>query len=126
MGWADLSHRISYLNVSLDASSGDANMGLIGGDWSTGEEFSDTIFYRMGGAKVSTDRAGFAYGEISLVIEPSVDGSEFTANGTASVPYSEIGDWPNYVALISGFGMWTDVEQLSDNCLLYTSDAADE
>ena len=69
LAWDELSHRMSYVETALEPS-GAATMGLIGGDWSTGDEYADLVDYRLGVHEVSSSRLGFAGAEGSLVLAP--------------------------------------------------------
>lgn len=106
--WDELSHRISSLDVT---TTGDAAMGLEGGDWSTGEDYTDFIHYRLGAVDVSSNKAGFFEGESTLSIEPLSAGSGNEASVTVTVDKADVGDWPEYLAVVTGFGWECDVEQ---------------
>ncbi len=106
--WDQLSHRVAYVHVDAPAD-GEVTLGLIGGDYSTGDAFADTVHYRADTASVSTRRAAFYTRELTLEIEPAAEGSQFTAEGALSFP--ELGEWPEAVAFISGFTLDTDVAE---------------
>ena len=63
--WAELSHRISLIEANLheDAS---ITMGMIGGDWSTGELFSDLPQFRMHQQRVSSPYFRATHGTSTL------------------------------------------------------------
>jgi hypothetical protein len=79
--WDSLSHRISYLRagVSEPATGGDggngdaafsAELGLIGGPFSTGEILPDAPAYRLAWRRVRSGALAVAYGESSLSVGP--------------------------------------------------------
>lgn len=103
--WQELAHRISYLRVGLEQDSSLA-LGLVGGDWSTGETALDTPNYRVRYERVRTAEAAFASGELALEVGP-----EGTATGTATVDAGALGRHEGLVALLSGFEITTDVPQ---------------
>jgi len=111
--WADLSHRLPYVNVDM-SDAGDVEMGLIGGDWSTGDLAADTVNYDAETLLVSSNRAAFASAEITLTIEPASEGSSFEASGEVVFDEDAVGDWKEYAAFISGFTLNTDVADQPD------------
>lgn len=108
--WTQLSHRVAYVDVDMP-DDGSVEMGMIGGDYSTGDEFSDTVLYRANTLAVTSSRAAFASAEVTLEIEPASEGSGFTAAGAVSFDGEAVGDWPDYTAFVSGFTLDTDLEE---------------
>jgi len=104
--WGQLSHRIAYLETTLQ-SDASLRLGMIGGNWSTGEAFSDTPTYRVRYSTVSSAAAHFVDGESELVIGP--DG---TASTTATVPLDALPRHGKQVAVLRGFAYDTDIEGL--------------
>jgi len=111
--WADLSHRVPYVSVDM-SDAGEVQMGLIGGDWSTGDQAADTVNYSAETLLVSSNRAAFASQEITLTIEPAGEGSGFEASGEVVFDEDAVGDWRDYTAFISGFTLNTDVADQPD------------
>ena len=103
--WGQLSHRIAYLETTLQADA--LQLGMIGGNWSTGEAFSDTPTYRVRHSTVESRAAHFVDGESELVIGP--DGSATT---TATVPLDALPRHGKQVAVLRGFAYDTDIEGL--------------
>ena len=115
LDWESLSHRVSLLEVGIGEEG--PEMGLVGGDWSTGESFSDWIHYRLASLEIRNAKARLGQGRIPLVIAPREldDDGQFRNQGIAEgelvLPISEVGSWSTYTALIQGFGVNTAVEQ---------------
>lgn len=108
-GWEDLSHRISYLRFGLEQDSS-VSLGLVGGDWSTGETATDTPGWRARYERVRTTEAAFAFGTLDLEVGP-----EGVAEGELLVPApAELTGREGLVALLSGFEIDTDVPQGPD------------
>ena len=114
--WDMLSHRVSLIRVKSN-NDATAESGILGGDWSTGATWSDSVRYRIHNQTVSSHLLSAQHGEAILTIGP--DGT-----GTTTV---EIDDFNADVVLLSGFEINTDIEQSSeypdnyDPALGYTS-----
>ncbi len=106
--WDELSHRISALEVAV---TGEAQMGLEGGDWSTGEDYTDFVHWGLGAIDVTSDRAAFYEGATEVTILPQSSGSGNEALAAVAVSKDELGDWPDYIAVVSGFTFECDVDQ---------------
>ena len=63
--WQELSHRISLLEANLHEDSS-ITMGMIGGDWSTGELFSDLPQFRMHQQRISSPYFRTIHGSSTL------------------------------------------------------------
>jgi len=93
-------------------------MAMVGGDWSTGESFSDSLHYRLPTIEVRDAKASLGQARVDLTI-PAAGVSEEEEEppetpeglGTARIPLSEVGSWPSYTPVIQGFGVRTDVTQ---------------
>jgi len=113
--WDALSHRVSRLEVANGEDG--PEMAVVGGDWSTGEQFSDFLKYRFSSLDIRDARAGFAQVRIPFRIEPRGldDEGEYaqpgTAEGLGEVEIFAVGSWPEYTAVVQGFGIRTDVQQ---------------
>ena len=113
--WESLSHRVSVLEAGLTAEG--PEMAVVGGDWSTGESFSDWVHYRLASVEVRGARAGMAQKRVDVSIHPrglNDDGEldrEGVGRGTVEIPIVELGSWPVYTAVIQGFGIQTGVGQ---------------
>ena len=103
--WEELSHRVSYVRVGIEPDTS-LRLGLIGGDWSTGEAFTDAPTYRVRYQRVSTAKADFAVATARVEVGP--DGE---ADTEVTVVVPERGE---VVALLDGFTLATDVPQSDD------------
>jgi len=65
--WDKLSHRISLHQAQLH-NDGSMTMGMIGGDWSTGETFTDLPTFRMHQQQISDPYFSTIYGETTLTL----------------------------------------------------------
>lgn len=113
--WDLLSHRISYISTISEADGG-LRLGLVGGDWSTGEAFTDAPWYRMRTLDVRSSSLAVAHGETELTVGP-----EGSATGTGSTDDAAVLAMPAHAVLLRGFVIDTDVEQSED----YPSDSYD-
>ncbi|MFN7145784.1 MAG: hypothetical protein ACK4YP_18560 [Myxococcota bacterium] len=105
--WAELSHRVAYLRVGVDADERLA-LGLVGGDWSTGEAFVDTPSYRVRYQRVDADGLHVVRGTATLLVGPGPTASTTLTLDATGVPAGTA------VALIDGFTIDTDVPQGPD------------
>jgi hypothetical protein len=73
--WRELSHRVAFLRTGLSAPDLDgsvqAELGLTGGDWSTGEAASDVPVYRVGWSRLRSESVSAVYGASSMTVGPS-------------------------------------------------------
>jgi hypothetical protein len=100
--WSALSHRVSV--VAVRAGSGEtAESGILGGDWSTGESWSDDVGYRIHQQDIETSQLTINQGQTELMVGP--DG---TVSGLSGIEGS-----PDLVVL-QGFEINTDVPQSAD------------
>ena len=99
--WGLLSHRISLVRVKA-GEDGSAESGILGGDWSTGESWSDDVNVRVHQQSVTTSALEFTSGEVSITVGPE---------GEATVPIPDAAG--DYVVL-QGFEIDTDLP-LIDN-----------
>lgn len=100
--WEELSHRIALVHTELheDATS---TMGMIGGDWSTGDLFSDALLFRMHQQHVSDPYFRAINGSSSIVLDAD-------AEQTMTIPLED-----DVVGIaLQGFRINTDVEQSAD------------
>lgn len=124
--WDNLSHRISRIEAAVGGEDGH-QMAMVGGDWSTGESYSDFLHYRLPTLEVQNAKASLGQARVDLVIPPAIstptdeeqgDGEETIshtwATGVARIPISEVGSWEVYTSVIQGFGLRTDVDQSDD------------
>lgn len=105
--WAELSHRVAYLRVGVDADERLA-LGLVGGDWSTGEAFVDTPTYRVRYQRVTGAGLHVVRGTATLLVGPGPTASTTLTLDAAGVPDGTA------VALLDGFTIDTDTEQGPD------------
>lgn len=106
--WATLSHRIGYLRAAVNPDSS-LDLGLIGGDWSTGESAADTPSYRIRYAEVQAARTDFVEGSVTLDVGP-----EGTADAEIVVDVSQLPDRTTWTALLQGFSIDPAVPQSAD------------
>lgn len=106
--WAELSHRVSSLDVALPAEGG-GELGLIGGDWSTGENASDHPLWEMQRAAMQTGRASFASASASLELV-----APFEDRVTLDVKDEDLALHPELDAVISLLRVRADVPQGED------------
>lgn len=104
--WALLSHRIGYLRTDLEQDSR-LHLGLIGGDWSTGESASDTPSYRVRYADVSASGVAFAEGVVSMTVGPA-------AEGTTTLVIEDAPEGAHLSAFLQGFTLNCDTPQSAD------------
>jgi len=98
--WEMLAHRVSLLRVKSN-SDGTAESGILGGDWSTGDTWSDSVGYRIHQQIVSSRTIRARYGETSLSIGPDGSATDLTL----------LDDFDADLVLLSGFEITTDVDQ---------------
>lgn len=101
--WEDLSHRVSLVRVGLEQDS-TLQLGLIGGDFSTGQTMVDTPHYRVRFQRVRAP--GLRAWEGRAVFDVGPEGG---SSGTVRVEAPGVdGD---LVAVLQGFAINTDVPQ---------------
>lgn len=106
--WETLSHRIGYLRAEVHQDSS-LGLGLLGGDWSTGETASDTPHYRVRFEAVQAPATEFAEGEADLEIGPA-----WTDEGTLEVSAAGLPERARLVALLQGFAIDPGIPQPAD------------
>ena len=98
--WTLLSHRISLLRVrSLD--DGEAESGILGGDWSTGESWSDTVDYRIHQQTISSPDLAAYHGQSVFQVRTDTPVAETVA----------LDDIDADLVVLRGFEINTDVAQ---------------
>jgi len=101
--WALLSHRISLVRVKA-GEGGSAESGILGGDWSTGESWSDDVNYRIHQQDVTSSTLTVLHGETSFTVGP--EGSA-TASSLLELDDAD-------VVVLRGFEIDTDLPQSDD------------
>lgn len=115
LGWEDLNHRISYLRVGVapgdDEGDVAAQLGFIGGTWTTGEVATDTPLYELAWREVTSSKLLVSYGETPLTIGP--DGHATTL---VEVDLADLGHQRSdrVVVALQGVEFDTDVPQSGD------------
>ena len=105
--WEELSHRLSLVQATLN-DDGSMDMGMIGGDWSTGELFSDLPQFRMHQQEISDSGFRAVHGKSTLTLFSD-------QKSTVELPLAE-----NKTQLIlRGFSINTDIAQSADYPLDY-------
>ena len=102
--WHLLNHRVSYAEALLEAD-GTARMGLVGGDWTTGEGATDYPLYRFHHQRVAAEGLTVLHGSTAMVVRANAP-----AQSTVEValPAGAPGQW---VAVLRGFRLNTDTAQ---------------
>jgi hypothetical protein len=101
--WALLAHRISVIQVKADDGT-QAQSGILGGDWSTGESWSDDVNYRIHQQVVSSHWLMAEHGETVLNLSP--DGQPLSLPSPTDIDAD--------LVVLRGFQITTDVEQGDD------------
>jgi hypothetical protein len=108
--WLYLSHRVAYLRAGVELPEDDGAfevpLGLIGGDWSTGQFADDYPWYRVEHTRVSTDAVQAWFGSTDLEV-PAAGRAE----ATVSVDLAAAGLPPEgrKVVILQGLCFDTDV-----------------
>lgn len=103
--WERLSHRISAERAILNPD-GSAELGMVGGDWSTGADDIDFPNYRMHHSAVTARGLEVLHGQTDMMLGP--DGS---LTLTESLEAATIAALPNQVVVLRGIDILTDVPQ---------------
>ena len=98
--WDMLAHRVSLIRVKSN-QDGSAESGILGGDWSTGATWSDSVGYRIHQKRVSSRSIQAQYGETTLSIGPE---------GYADAAF-DLDGFDADLVVLSGFEITTDVAQ---------------
>ena len=104
--WETLSHRLSLVQAELNEDQS-IDMGMIGGDWSTGDFFSDFLTFEMHHQKISDPALRISHGQTELTL----DGN--TAQTVSAATPAQTGQDVIGVAL-RGFRIDTDIAQDED------------
>lgn len=105
--WDMLSHRVALLKVVVRQDS-TADIGLVGGSYSTGDDATDTALYRVGYADIGIPGAVYTEGAADWTVGPAASGST-----TISATAPEGCDHEVAVHL-NGFSIDTNVPQSAD------------
>ena len=100
--WGMLSHRVSLIEVQT-GRPGFAQSGILGGDWSTGDTWSDDVEHRIHQQHVTGNELAVETGSVTFTVGPE---------GGASTIVIDM-DNPDTVVL-QGFTINTDVAQTAD------------
>lgn len=106
--WEQLSHRVSYVRVGIEPDSS-LDLGLVGGDWSTGATFTDTPMYRVRYQEVSGSGVTILRDSVRLSVGPEPE-----ETGTLTFDVAGIPPASSLVAVIGGFELDTGVAQGED------------
>ena len=106
--WEELSHRVALAKTIMN-EDGSVELGMIGGDWSTGGSFSDYVNYRVRTQSISAKGFAVVHGETELIVGP--DGS---TSGSASVTDETVAGMRRQLVVLRGFSIDTDTEQTAD------------
>lgn len=106
--WETLSHRVSRLRAVVEPDAS-LSLGLVGGDYSTGETFVDVPHYRMRFQRVRTPYADFLQAEGSFEVGPEPE-----ASLTLTLDAAGLDERRGLVALLQGWDLDTDIPQAAD------------
>jgi hypothetical protein len=101
--WGMLSHRASYIQVEPGAGE-TASSGIVGGDWSTGDTWSDDVEYRIHQQHITGEVLQVELGSATLIVGP--EGTEGTS--------VDIDMTDAAVVVLQGFEFNTDIDQSED------------
>lgn len=113
--WEMLSHRVSLIDVK-PGPPGEATSGILGGDWSTGDTWSDEVNHRIHQQHVTGHELTAESGSVTLTVPPE---------GATATTRIEMND--AQIAILNGFSINTDIAQSDayptdyDPALGYTS-----
>jgi hypothetical protein len=102
--WETLSHRVSFIRA-IATPEGGLQMGIRGGDWSTGDTWADETEYRMHLQQVTGTGLSIVHGETSMTVGP--DGQTWRTE-TLDMDAEAIH------VVLRGFELDTDVDQDPD------------
>ena len=102
--WGLLSHRLSLAQVRAGTGN-TATSGILGGDWSTGESWSDDVNYRIHQQDVEGSQLQVEHGMTTLIVGP--DGSASGVEATEMLDDAQL-------VVLQGFEITTDVAQDDD------------
>ncbi len=106
--WKALSHRLSMAKVALH-EDGTFTTGMIGGDWSTGDDNPERATYVLRSSHVTADGFVVGHGEVTVLTGPNGEILQ-----TVSLDVPGLGDAENVTAAFSGFSILTDAPQTAD------------
>ena len=101
--WGMLSHRASYIQVE-PGEGGTGSSGIVGGDWSTGDTWSDDVGYRIHQQHITGEALQVELGSATLIVGP--EGPEST--------FVDIDMTDAALVVLHGFEFNTDIEQTED------------
>ena len=99
--WSKLCHRVSFIRAIATAEGG-LELGIRGGDWSTGDTWADDTAYRMHLQEVSASDLYVTHGETMMTVGPdgiTTQEEEAEVQGDA------------FAVVLRGFEIETDIEQ---------------
>ena len=101
--WGMLSHRASYIQVETGEGN-TGSSGIVGGDWSTGDTWSDDVEYRIHQQHITGEVLQVELGSASLLVGP--EGTEQT---NVAIDMTDAS-----LVVLQGFSFNTDIEQSED------------
>ena len=104
--WEQLSHRVSLLRVDLQQDA-TADIALIGGSYTTGQDASDTPNYRIGWSDIGVPGATFTEANGEWVVGPE-------GSSTVALLVEAPENCENVTAYLNGFSIETDIPQSAD------------
>ena len=106
--WETLSHRLSLLKGMMTETGG-AEVGIIGGDWSTGATWSDVPSFRFHTQTVSSSQVQVVHGSTVLSLDRDLEASVAEQVEIPSGLEAE-----NATVVLRGIRLNADVEQGND------------
>lgn len=103
--WERLSHRVSAERAILNPD-GSAELGMVGGDWSTGADDIDFPNYRMHHSAITASGFAVVHGQSDMMLGP--DG---TLTVSESVDAADVAALANQIVVLRGVDILTDVPQ---------------
>jgi hypothetical protein len=101
--WGFLSHRVSLIQVKAGDGQ-QAESGMVGGSWSTGEAWSDDVNYRIHQQNITGNVIEVEHGETHMTVGP-----EGVAAATSIASIDDV-----QLVVLRGFEINTDTEQSDD------------
>ena len=101
--WGFLSHRLSLIQVKAGEGE-EAESGMVGGSWSTGETWSDDVNFRIHQQHITGNVIEVEHGETSMTVGP-----EGVATATSFADREDF-----QLVVLRGFEINTDTEQSED------------
>lgn len=117
--WDQLSHRLALARTVMN-EDGSAELGMIGGDWSTGGSFSDFPYYRIRTQSVTAKGFAVVHGETTFTLA----GTDGEATQSVTVTDATVAGMRDQIVVLRGYEIDTDVTQSDPSYPTATYDPA--